>query len=148
MAQMTVEQFATELKVEPVRLLEQLKSAGVHKTALGDILSEQDKSQLLEYLHRVHGGVEPRQKITLTRRQTTEIRQADGTGRSRTIQVEVRKKRVFVKRDATGLPEGEAADSAPEVPAEVVPVAEAAVTVPVSVPEPEPVLLPEPEPEP
>jgi translation initiation factor IF-2 len=131
MAQMTVSQFATELKVEPARLLEQLKSAGVHKTALEDSLTEQDKSQLLDYLHKAHGGGEARNRITLTRRQTTEIKQADGTGRSRTIQVEVRKKRVFVKRDALpGEPESV------ETPAEVVaPVVE---VVPEPVPEPAP----------
>ncbi len=141
MAQMTVSQFATELKVEPARLLEQLKSAGVHKTALGDSLTEQDKSQLLDYLHKAHGGGEARTRITLTRRQTTEIKQADSTGRSRTIQVEVRKKRVFVKRDA--LP-GEA--EAVEAPAEVVaPVVEAA---PEPVPEPAPAPAPAPAPEP
>ncbi|MEO8038187.1 MAG: translation initiation factor IF-2 [Betaproteobacteria bacterium] len=99
MAQMTVSQFATELKLEPARLLEQLLAAGVEKSKLTDSLTEQDKAQLLDYLHRVHGAAEPRKKITLTRRQTTEIKQADGTGRARTIQVEVRKKRVFVKRD-------------------------------------------------
>ena len=141
MAQMTVSQFATELKVEPARLLEQLKSAGVHKTALGDSLTEQDKSQLLDYLHKAHGGGEARTRITLTRRQTTEIKQADSTGRSRTIQVEVRKKRVFVKRDA--LP-GET--EAVEAPAEVVsPMVEAA---PEPVPEPVPVPEPAPAPEP
>ncbi|MBK8017707.1 MAG: translation initiation factor IF-2 [Betaproteobacteria bacterium] len=122
MAQMTVSQFATELKVDPARLLEQLQSAGVHKTALGDNLSEQDKSQLLDYLHKMHGGAEPRKKITLTRRQTTEIKQADGTGRSRTIQVEVRKKRVFVKRDAApGEAEPAEVAAEPVAPPPVVP---------------------------
>ena len=100
MAQMTVANFAVELKVEPARLLEQLKAAGLHKSRLDESLSEQDKAQLLDYLSRMHGAAEPRKKITLTRRQTTEIKQADSTGRARTIQVEVRKKRVFVKRDA------------------------------------------------
>jgi translation initiation factor IF-2 len=114
MAQMTVSQFATELKVEPARLLEQLRSAGLAKSDLTDSLSEQDKSQLLEYLHRVHGGgAEPRKKITLTRTQKTEIKAADSAGRARTIQVEVRKKRTFIKRDA-GSPEAEV-EVAPEV---------------------------------
>lgn len=121
MAQMTVSQFATELKLEPARLLEQLRAAGVEKAKLNDSLTEQDKAQLLDYLHRVHGAAEPRKKITLTRRQTTEIKQADGTGRARTIQVEVRKKRVFVKRDATTGAELEtpeaAAAPAPTAPA-------------------------------
>jgi len=116
MAQMTVSQFATELKVEPARLLEQLRSAGLAKSGLTDSLSEQDKTQLLDYLHRVHGGgAEPRKKITLTRTQKTEIKAADSTGKARTIQVEVRKKRVFIKRDANS-PETDG-DVATEVPA-------------------------------
>src|SRR5690606_31885436 len=57
-----------------------------------------NKAQLLESLRRAHGATEGK-KITLTRKQTSEIRQSDATGRARTIQVEVRKKRVFVKRD-------------------------------------------------
>ena len=121
MAQMTVSQFATELKLEPARLLEQLRAAGVEKAKLNDSLTEQDKAQLLDYLHRVHGAAEPRKKITLTRRQTTEIKQADGTGSARTIQVEVRKKRTFVKRDATGAAEIETEVAAPPVAATPVP---------------------------
>jgi len=62
--------------------------------------TEKDKTQLLDYLRQSHGAKESKQKITLTRRQTTEIKKSDATGKSRTIQVEVRKKRVLVKRDA------------------------------------------------
>ena len=51
----------------------------------------------------MHGTKETKNKITLTRRQTTEIKKADSTGKARTIQVEVRKKRVLVKRDAGTL---------------------------------------------
>jgi translation initiation factor IF-2 len=100
MAQMSVAQFATELKMDPARLLEQLQSAGVVKKLADDTLTEQDKTRLLDYLHRVHGGGEARKKITVTRKQTTEIKKSDSTGKARTIQVEVRRKRVFVKRDA------------------------------------------------
>src|SRR5687767_15866120 len=64
-----------------------------------DALSEQDKSRLLDYLRRTHGSAEAKNKITLTRKQTSEIRKTDATGKYRTVQVEVRKKRVFVKRD-------------------------------------------------
>jgi translation initiation factor IF-2 len=119
MAQMSVAQFATELKMDPVRLLEQLQSAGVIKKVADDTLTEQDKTRLLDYLHRVHGGGEGRKKITVTRKQTTEIKKADSTGKARTIQVEVRRKRVFVKRDASApVPETETATlaAAPEVP--------------------------------
>ncbi|MEP6942872.1 MAG: translation initiation factor IF-2 [Betaproteobacteria bacterium] len=99
MALTTIEKFATELKMPPGILLEQLSAAGVGVKKEGDKLSEQDKTRLLDYLRKQHGGVELKKKITLTRKQTTEIKAADSTGRARTIQVEVRKKRVFVKRD-------------------------------------------------
>ena len=80
-------------------LLEQLRAAGVDKKQADDALSEQDKSRLLEYLRKAHGSAEAKNKITLTRRQTSEIKKTDATGKYRTVQVEVRKKRVFVKRD-------------------------------------------------
>jgi translation initiation factor IF-2 len=99
MPQMSVAQFASELGVAETVLLEQLKAAGVNKSAAEDPLTEQDKAQLLDYLRRAHGVKENRSKITLTRRETTEIRKADATGKARTIQVEVRKKRVLIKRD-------------------------------------------------
>lgn len=101
MAADNVEKFAAELKLPVETLLDQLKSAGVEKSSAKDVLSEADKEQLLTSLRKAHGAADaPRKKITLTKRQTTEIKQADGSGKSRTIQVEVRKKRVFVKRDA------------------------------------------------
>src|SRR5512143_1413948 len=100
MAQTTIEQFATELKIPAGALLEQLVKAGVAGKKEGDKLSEVDKTRLLEYLQKQHGAAgEPKKKITLTRKQTTEIKAAGSTGKARTIQVEVRKKRVFVKRD-------------------------------------------------
>src|SRR5687767_5654011 len=99
MAQTSVAQFASELKVPPSVLLEQLRAAGVDKKQPGDSLSEQDKSRLLEYLRKTHGSADTKNKITLTRKQTSEIRKTDATGKYRTVQVEVRKKRVFVKRD-------------------------------------------------
>ncbi|MCB1931683.1 MAG: translation initiation factor IF-2 [Candidatus Accumulibacter sp.] len=99
MAQTSVAQFATQLKMPAGALLEQLHRAGVAKSEAGDLLSEQDKSRLLEYLRRAHGG-DAKTKITLTRRETTEIRSQDSHGKSHTVQVEVRKKRVLVKRDS------------------------------------------------
>jgi translation initiation factor IF-2 len=97
----TVAQFAAELKVAPAMLLEQLRAAGVDKRGENDGLSEADKARLLDSLRKAHGAAAPeKKKITLTRKQTSEIKQADGSGRARTIQVEVRKKRTFVKRDA------------------------------------------------
>jgi translation initiation factor IF-2 len=100
MAQTSVAQFATQLKMQAGALLEQLNRAGVTKSEADDLLSEQDKSRLLEYLRRSHGG-EAKTKITLTRRETSEIRSQDSHGKSHTVQVEVRKKRVLVKREPT-----------------------------------------------
>ena len=112
----TVAQFAAELKVPPALLLEQLRAAGVDKQGENDGLTEADKARLLESLRRAHGGAAPeKKKITLTRKQTSEIKQADGTGRARTIQVEVRKKRTFVKRDAEAEVEAAPAPAAPVV---------------------------------
>jgi len=116
-AQTSVAQFASELKVPPSVLLEQLRAAGVDKRVPEDALSEQDKSRLLDYLRRAHGAEEPKTKITLTRKQTSEIRKADASGKTRTVQVEVRKKRVFVKRDPTEIA---AAAVAAETPAPAV----------------------------
>src|SRR3989454_3509798 len=100
MAQTSVAQFAGELRVPPSVLLEQLRAAGVHKEVAEDVLSEQDKTRLLEYLRKSHGSSEPKNKITLTRKQTSEIiKKSDASGKARTIQVEVKKKRIFVKRD-------------------------------------------------
>ena len=97
MAQMSVEQFANELGLLPAVLLEQLQAAGVKKLLAKDSLTEQDKAQLLDYLRKTHGATEAKSKVTLTRRQTSEIRKSDSTGRARTIQVEVRKRRVLTK---------------------------------------------------
>ena len=94
MAKMNVAQFAGELGLPVLLLLEQLKAAGVAKQQEADPISEQDKAQLLDHLRTAHGGAAKSKKITLTRRETTEIKKADSTGRPRTIQVEVRKKRV------------------------------------------------------
>ena len=97
MALTTVAQFAKELKLSEELLLEQLKAAGVALKTATDSLSEDDKSHLLTYLQEAHGHKEEKKKITLTRKQTTEIKKSDATGKARTIQVEVRKKRTFVK---------------------------------------------------
>jgi translation initiation factor IF-2 len=116
MAVMTVAQFAAQLGRPTTALLEQLQSAGVTKQSADDALNEADKERLLDYLQKAHGtsaaGGE-RKKITLVKKTSTEIKQADSSGRARTIQVEVRKKRVFVKRDdapATEEPSGPSAE--------------------------------------
>ena len=111
MASNNVAQFATELKMPADLLLTQLRSAGVEKSSESDPLSKEDKDRLLEHLRRVRGAAPEgeKKKITLTRKETTEIKQADSTGKSRTIQVEVRKKRTFIKRDEPAAEEVAAA---------------------------------------
>ena len=110
MASNNVAQFATELKMPADLLLKQLKAAGVEKSSTDDQLSKEDKDKLLGHLRKVHGAAADgeKKKITLTRKETTEIKQADSSGKSRTIQVEVRKKRTFVNReDAAPVQEAE-----------------------------------------
>ncbi len=116
MAQTSVAQFASELKVPPSVLLEQLRAAGVDKKQADDALSEQDKSRLLEYLRKMHGSAEQKNKITLTRKHTQEIKKTDASGKYRTVQVEVRKKRVFVKRDPAEVTAQAVAAEAPPPP--------------------------------
>ncbi len=100
MSSTTVSEFATELKKSPETLLEQLKSAGVAKAAASDVLTESDKQHLLSYLQASHGTASPeRKKITLVKKSTSEIKQADSTGKVRTIVVEKRKQRTFIRRD-------------------------------------------------
>ena len=99
MSNITVAEFANELQRSVGTLLEQLKAAGVQKNSGGDFLTESDKQKLLGHLKASHGTAPTRKKITLTKKTTSEIKQADATGKARTIQVEVRKKRVLVRRD-------------------------------------------------
>ena len=106
MAVTTVAQFAAQLNRPPAALLEQLQSAGVAKQSPDDALTDGDKERLLEFLRSSHGTASAeRKKIVLTRKSTSEIKQADASGKARTIQVEVRKKRTFVKRDEVAAPE-------------------------------------------
>ena len=115
MATTTVKVLAKELKRTAADLLEQLKAAGIEKNSEDESITDKDKTVLLEYLQKAHGNAEAgaRKKITLIKRESSEIRQADSAGRTRTVQVEVRKKRVLVKRsDETGAP-------APEAPVKV-----------------------------
>ena len=78
MAHTTIEQFATELKMPAGALLEQLTAAGVAGKKQGDNLSEQDKTRLLDYLRKQHGAAgDGKKRITLTRKQTSEIKAAD-----------------------------------------------------------------------
>ena len=96
MASKTVSEFAQELKVAAKTLLAQLRAAGVNKASETDELSETDKTRLLDSL-RVERTQSAQRKITVTRKEQSVVKQQDGSGRSRAIPVEVRRKRVFVK---------------------------------------------------
>ncbi len=103
MATTTVAQLATELNRSAATLLEQMQAAGLSKASTDASVTEADKERLLEHLRATHGiAAGERKKITLTRKSTSEIKQADASGKARTILVEHRKKRTFVKRDESG----------------------------------------------
>ncbi len=109
MSEVTVKQFAEVIGVPLDRLLSQLAGAGVSAKLGDDIISDEDKERLLNFLRHRHGSekgdgetsVEPK-RITLKRRTTSELRQAAGggaRGAAKTVTVEVRKKRTYVKRE-------------------------------------------------
>ena len=103
MADVTVTQFAQVLRVPVERLLSQLGEAGIDVTGAEDTISDDAKLELLTHLRRAHGRKDasastPR-KITLKRKSQSEIRLPSGQGRSRTVSVEVRRKRTYIKRD-------------------------------------------------
>ena len=118
MAEVTVEQLAKTVGTDPDKLLSQMKDAGLPHKKADEGVSDDDKRTLLAHLKRSHGSEEaaPR-KITLKRKSVSTLKTGGSTGK-RTVNVEVRKKRTYVKR-----PEAEEI-AEPEVP-EVAPAAEA-----------------------
>ena len=105
MADVTVEQFAEVLKVPVDKLLTQLDEAGIKVKGSDDTITDDAKLELLTHLRRTHGQDEavagdaaPR-RITLKRKSQSELRLSGAQGRSRTVSVEVRKKRTYIKRD-------------------------------------------------
>ena len=103
MADVTVVQFAEVLHVPVERLLSQLDEAGIDVAGAHDTISDDAKLELLTHLRRTHGrkdaGALAPRRITLKRKSQSEIRLSSGQGRSRTVSVEVRRKRTYVKRD-------------------------------------------------
>ena len=105
MANVTVTQFAEVLKVPVEKLLSQLDEAGIQIKGSDDVISDDAKLELLTFLRHAHGhesapaaDAAPR-KITLNRKSNSEIRMSGAQGRSRTVNVEVRKKRTYIKRN-------------------------------------------------
>ncbi len=116
MSQTTIKSFAAQIGVPPERLVQQLTAAGVPGKAVDDSLSDDEKLTLLTFLRGHHGGSETgAKKITLKQKSVSQITQTTRTGPARTVQVEVRKKRTFVRR-----PTAEEI-AAPEPVAEVAP---------------------------
>ena len=103
MAEVTVAEFAKVLKVPVDRLIEQLDEAGIKVGGAEDVISEDAKLELLTHLRKTHGrkdaGDSAPRRITLNRKSNSELKLASGQGRARTINVEVRQKRTYIKRD-------------------------------------------------
>src|ERR1700740_1868899 len=103
MADVTVAQFAEVLKVPVDRLLQQLDQAGIKVDGAEDMISEDAKHELLTHLRRSHGhdqqGDASPRKITLRRKSQSELKLASSQGRARTVNVEVRRTRNYIKRD-------------------------------------------------
>src|SRR5690554_7551966 len=95
MSEMTVKDFAAKVGRDVPRLLEQMKEAGLEHKSEKDAVSEEDKRKLLDYLTKSHGGPGARNRITLTRQTRSRIKTGE---RGKTIEVQVRKKRTYVKR--------------------------------------------------
>jgi len=115
MSQTTVKGFADQIGIAPETLLTQLASAGIAGKQAEDTLTDEEKVTLLAFLRGgAAEGAAQRQKITLKRKSTTQVTQSSRTGGTRTVQVEVRKKRTFVKRTAIEEPQAPV-EEVPEV---------------------------------
>ena len=129
MAQVTVQQLAEVVGASSERLLSQMKEAGLPHTEAAEPVSDEDKQTLLAYLKRSHGeSTDAPKRITLKRKTLSTLRTSGSQGK-KTVNVEVRKKRTYVKRDPAELEQEAAAAAAEEVVEEAVeevaPVAEA-----------------------
>lgn len=111
MADVTISELAKVVGVAVDKLLSQIKEAGLSHTKADDSISNDDKNTLLQFLRRSHGdseaSVSAPKKITLKRKTVGTLKAASTHGRGKTVNVEVRKKRTYVKRSAV-------AEDAPE----------------------------------
>jgi len=126
MSDKTVRQLAEIVKIPLERLLEQLKEAGLSASTPDDLITEDEKMQLLAHLRKRHGksdsdaGNSPR-RVTLERRKVTEMKQASVPGSTtKTISVEVRKKKTYIKRSEVEEVEAKKVEEAPEVVVETI----------------------------
>ena len=162
MSELTVAQLAENVGTPVEKLLEQLSAAGIKVKGPKSLVNETQKQELLNYLRRSHGEeTGGPQRITLQRKQLSTLKVSSGSG-TKSVQVEVRKKRTFVKRTPEELAALEAASKEQEESAttDVAPVIEAAEEVveapppppalhkPADTPAPAAIAKPEPKPEP
>ena len=173
MAEVTVSQLAEVVGAPVERLLRQMKEAGLSHSAAGQVVSDEDKQTLLTFLKRSHGeSAEAPQRITLKRKTLSTLKTGSGAGK-KTVNIEVRKKRTYIKRDPAEMAAEAAAEeraradveseeavsaaevkldaaveAAPEPVAEVAKEEPAEVVVEEKAPEPKLEKEPEPEPEP
>ncbi|MFU8788375.1 MAG: translation initiation factor IF-2 [Methylobacter sp.] len=143
MSNKTVRQLAEVVKIPLERLLEQLKEAGLSATAPDDVINEDEKMQLLAHLRKRHGKEDGAaevslKRVTLKRRTVSELKQASVPGTTtKTISVEVRKQKTYIKRsevaDSDAQKTVEAAKQTLKeqavLPVETVPAVEVAVPV-------------------
>jgi translation initiation factor IF-2 len=119
MTTMTVKAFADRIGVPSETLIKQLMAAGIDGKQAGDSLSEDEKMVLLSFLRGGEESAPARKRITVKRKSTGQITQSTRTGTTRTVQVEVRKRRTFVKRaEVEKLVVPEQAAEQPAAPAE------------------------------
>ena len=122
MADVTISELAGVVGVSVDKLLSQIKEAGLPHTKADELISNDDKNTLLVFLRRSHGDRDATsaapKKITLKRKTLGTLKSASSTGRGKTVNVEVRKKRTYVKRSAIETPVEEelpAAELEPEI---------------------------------
>jgi len=115
MAQVTVQQLAEVVGASSERLLSQMKEAGLPHTAADEAVSDEDKQTLLKFLKRSHGeSTDAPKRITLKRKSISTLRTSGSQGK-KTVAVEIRKKRTYVKRDAEENVAAEEAEKVVEV---------------------------------
>ncbi|MCW9025069.1 MAG: translation initiation factor IF-2 [Gammaproteobacteria bacterium] len=117
MADVTVKQFADVVGISVDRLITQLKEAGVPTRDPDALINDSEKMELLGFLRNKHAvdndtDAKSPKKITLSRKTTSELKQSAGQGKSKSVTVEVRKKRTYVKRSAAMENESEDAEQA------------------------------------
>ena len=104
MSEVTVKQLANDIGAPVDRLLKQIIDAGLKSRDESGVVSDVEKQTLLDFLKKSHGETEGEpQKITLKRKTTSTLKMSAGQGKSKTVNVEVRKKRTYVKRPDVGL---------------------------------------------